>query len=247
MVRWSEHPEYDEFLREVIPGHQESEIRTAFAERFGIVLTESQIGNRKHTLGIKSGTHGGRFKDGTAPNNKGKRWKDFMPTESQERCRATQFEKGAFPHNTAPLGAERVTKDGYIEVKVAMSPSGRKSHDNWVAKHRLVWERTHGQPVPDGCIVVFADGDKSNFDPDNLVLETRAQHCAITAHRIDYADAETHATACAIAELSLAIGKASKHERKCKMCGRAFRPRFSRQRTCDICLGRTTEREARHG
>lgn len=241
MVRWREHPEYGEFLREYIPGHQESEISAAFAERFGVTLNRSQIENQKHLLGVKSGTNGGRYQKGRTAENKGKRWSEYMPPESQERSRATQFGRGNMPHNTVPLGTERVTRDGYIEVKVAMRPSGRKAHDNWVSKQRLVWERTHGQHVPDGCMVVFADGDKRNFDPDNLVLETKVQHCMITTHRIDYADAETHATACAIADLSLAIGEASKHERKCKMCGRAFRPRYKRQRTCDTCLKKKGE------
>lgn len=48
------------FMRDYVPGHTEGEIRAAFRERFGIVLTDSQIGNAKTRLGVRSGTCGGK-------------------------------------------------------------------------------------------------------------------------------------------------------------------------------------------
>lgn len=39
--------------------------------------------------------------------------------------------------------------------------------ENWVQKHRLVWESVHGK-IPKGKLIIFLDGDRSNFDPDNL-------------------------------------------------------------------------------
>lgn len=208
MVRWKEHPEYDAFLRSFVPGHTETECIDAFRDEFGVELTTPQLANRKIKLGVKSGTHGGRFEPGNVPANKGRRRDEWMSEESQEICRRTQFAKGLMPHNTAPVGSERVTADGYIEVKVAERPRGRSAHDNWVPKARLVWEQANGRKVPDGRIVLFADGDPRNLDPGNLVLETRAQHGTITAKGIAYADAGTHATACAIADLTMAAGRA---------------------------------------
>lgn len=212
-VRWKDHPKYDEFLRSYIPGHEEREIISAFDERFGIRLTASQVGNRKNALGVYSGTHGGSFKPGHTPANKGKKWRDFMPPESQERCRATCFKSGQLPHNTREIGAERVTKDGYIEVHVAQYRKDRPN-DQWVAKQRVIWEKTHGRPVPEGCMVVFADGDKRNFDPDNLVLETMEQHGVICAKGLAYADAETHGTAVALADLSMAAMERRKETKR---------------------------------
>lgn len=69
MIKWREHPEMVQFMMDYIPGHMESEIREEFNKRFGIILTEGQIGNFKFKYGIKSGTHGGCFQKGQIPKN----------------------------------------------------------------------------------------------------------------------------------------------------------------------------------
>lgn len=203
---WS--PERDRFLSEYVPGHTQSETIAAFRERFGIELTVGQLKNRKAVLGLRSGTLGGRFERGNVPPNRGKAWADYMPEDAQERCRATQFRKGDLPHNTLPVGSERVTSDGYVEVKVAMRPSGRTAHDNWVPKARLVWERENGCSVPEGSMVVFLDGDPTNLDPANLALETRAEHAVIARNHMAYADRWSHEVAVAIARLMHASSEA---------------------------------------
>ena len=169
-----------------------------------------QVKNRKVMLGLRSGTTGGRFAPGDAPCNKGRTWSEWMPEESQRRSRATQYKTGNLPHNTLPLGSERVTGDGYVEVKVSMRPSGRRAHDNWVPKARIEWEKANGRPVPDGCIVVFLDGNNRNFDPDNLALETRAEHAVISSRHLRYADQGSHDVAVAIARLKHTASMARK-------------------------------------
>ena len=203
---WSQ--ERDRFLSEYVPGHTQSETIAAFHEKFGIELTVGQLKNRKAVLGLRSGTLGGRFESGNVPPNRGKAWADYMPEDAQERCRATQFRKGDLPHNTLPVGSERVTSDGYVEVKVAMRPSGRTAHDNWVPKARLVWERENGRSVPEGSMVVFLDGDPTNLDPANLALETRAEHAVIARSHMSYADRVSHEVAVAIARLMHASSEA---------------------------------------
>ena len=81
-------------------------------------------------------------------------------------------EKGFGSSVTAsPIGSERWT-GGYLYVKVADNPLAKNFttadiRKNWVAKHRLVWESAYGK-IPKGGIVVFLDGDRSNFDLNNL-------------------------------------------------------------------------------
>jgi len=70
-----------------------------------------------------------------------------------------------------PIGTER-WKDGYLYVKVADNPIPKKFttkqiRSNWVVKHRLVWEAAYGK-IPEGKLIVFLDGNRSNFDLDNL-------------------------------------------------------------------------------
>jgi len=60
------------------------------------------------------------------------------------------------------IGSETEWKNKYIWVKIG--------HPNiWRMKHHLIWETAHGQ-IPDGHRIMFADGDKSNFRLDNLIL-----------------------------------------------------------------------------
>lgn len=237
-VAWRGHPEYDEFLRGYVPGHQEREIADAFEREFGIRLTRAQVKNAKARLGVRSGTVGGRFEPGNVPANKGRTWDEMgIPEDKRERMRSGQFKPGNLPWTTRAVGEERVSKDGYVEVHVAQHRRER-ANDQWVMKHRLVWEEANGRPLRPNEIVVFADGDRRNFDPDNLVVMTMAEHAVIIRSGITYADRETCETAIRIARVKMAASRASMRPRRCRRCGREFAPRYGHQRTCDACLGR---------
>ena len=196
-MRWTE--EYDAFLRDFVPGHSQAEITRALEELFGIVLTKSQISNRKRKLGVYSGTVGGRFRKGVPAKNKGVKWDVWMPAESQERCRATQFKKGNLPWNANKLkvGDTRWTVDGYIQVKVK---EGHQEipNENYRFAHHLVYEAHHG-PIPEGCNVVFADGNRENLDPDNLVAVPRTVWSKVK--QMNYRDRETLLVCVGIAKL----------------------------------------------
>lgn len=162
-------PEADAWLREYAPGHSVAEIVSEARERLGMELSTYAVKYRLHKLGLKTGVNRGRFRPGYQPYTKGVPRSEWMSPEAIERCRRTQFAKGQAAHNTAPVGSERVNSAGVVEVKVAEKPFGVKAHDNWVPKARIVWEREHGEPWPDGCRCVFADHDKLNLDPENIV------------------------------------------------------------------------------
>ena len=76
------------------------------------------------------------------------------------------FKKGNKPHNWKPLGSERITVDGYVEVKYK---DERNATSNYELKHRLIWISQYGS-IPPGYLVVFKDGDVMNFDLSNLEL-----------------------------------------------------------------------------
>lgn len=117
-LRWADHPEYDGFLREFTAGHSEREIIAAFRERFGVTLTEAQLGNRKAKLGLRSGTAGGRFEKGNVPHNKGRTWDELgIPEESRRRMRGASSRRArshgpatctrSGPSGSAPTGTSR--------------------------------------------------------------------------------------------------------------------------------------------
>jgi hypothetical protein len=109
-----------------------------------------------------------RFVKGQEPPNKGKRIEEFMSKEGIERSSRTRFQPGQLPHNTQPVVHERVSKDGYIYIKVSMT-------EKMVLKHRYVWEQANG-PVPDGHCVAFRDGNRQNCELSNLYLLSRGDN-----------------------------------------------------------------------
>lgn len=124
----------------------------------------------------------GRFEKGDIPPNKGFKRKEWMSPESEAICKKTQFKKGHVPKNKKPIGSERISVDGYIEVKV--SEKGR-----WALKHRIVYEQAHGK-IPKGYVVVFADGNKLNLELDNLILVSRNELCRMNQNKLFTNDKE---------------------------------------------------------
>ena len=135
--------------------------------------------------------------------------------------------------NEVPVGTERV-RHGLVEVKVAKRPSRPLAKDNWVAKQRLVWEREHGEALPPRTMVVFADHDRRNFDPANLVAVpcrlatqvTPARGCGTTGRR------SRRSWRCA-------SWAAPRVPLTCERCGAKYLPPSSRRdrppRTCPAC------------
>jgi len=107
--------------------------------------------------------------------NKGKKQSDYMSPEKIERTKATRFKKGQDPHNTVPIGTERFSKDGYIEVKVRHLKDGDANNKNFEFKNRIIYEKHFG-PIPEGMIVEFVDRDKLNFEPSNFCLKSRKEN-----------------------------------------------------------------------
>ena len=240
-IRWREHPEYDDFLREAIPGRSEGEIIEAFREAFGITLTAAQVSNRKGALGVLSGTFGGRFEKGHESWNRGRTWDELgFSEDARRRMGSGQFKRGSIPHNAAgiPVGSERETKDGYIEVKVRERSPVPGTNKCWKLKQRVVWEREHGEELPHGWVVLFADGDRRNFDPGNLVAIPQGINQVIQTQGLSYCDRATLETAIAIAKVKKGICAAEKRPRRCATCGKAFEPRYARQKRCDGCIAR---------
>lgn len=104
-----------------------------------------------------------RFAPGCVPANKGKK----MRPEVYAKVSRTMFKKGQSPINHRDVGSERVNVDGYVEVKVA-------EPNKWRLKHRIVWEREHGE-IQKGYNIQFRDGNKQNCSIDNLYIISRSE------------------------------------------------------------------------
>lgn len=200
--------EEHEFLRNFIPGHTYKEILAAYNEKFDEPITipkiQSYMGNHKINNGLT-----GRFPKGHVPANKG----THPPTVG--RMGETQFKKGRIPPNIKPIGYERITKDGYIEVKVKMRPSSPVCRDSFVLKHILVWEKENG-PIPEGYTIIFLDRNKQNCSIENLALVSRAELLQMTIKGLRSTNPQLTETGILIARAGVVSAKEKKNIRKKK-------------------------------
>ncbi len=148
-----------EYLRKITPGRYNDEITKMFNKKFGTNKSEGAISAVRGRYKIRSGIDS-RFKKNHTPWNKG--------TKGLTKANKTSFKKGQAPTKHRPVGSERIcSKDGYILVKI-------KEPNVWEHKHRLIWEHKHG-PTPEGHVIIFGDGNKRNFNIDNLICVSRGQ------------------------------------------------------------------------
>lgn len=151
----------DRSLRRLYATHSAAEI----GERLG--RSWAAVKNRAHALRLRKTENSGRFQAGITPWNKGRQF------DAGGRSAETRFRKGMTPNNWRPIGSERTSPEGYLQRK--MTDTG-VTHRDYVPVHHLVW-RMHGGAVPNHRTnaLVFIDGDKRNFDINNLELVSRAE------------------------------------------------------------------------
>ncbi|SEN44284.1 HNH endonuclease signature motif containing protein [Nitrosomonas marina] len=152
--------------------HYPDSTEAELVELFGGRYTVKQIRGRRKRLKIHKSDeyrqrHGinseGRFTEGIVPFNKGKAHPSVGNSSKH------WFRRGMKPANHRPVGSTRLSKDGYIEIKVA------EGRFKWRLLHREVWKKHHGSYPPKGHAIVFIDGNKQNCDINNLQLITRAE------------------------------------------------------------------------
>lgn len=154
--KWTD--EEKEYLASIVKGSTYEEITKQMNDKFEYNFSKEQIKGMMYRNKLTTGTVG-YFKKGSTPWNKG--LKGYMGANK------TSFKKGTIPPQYRPVGSERITKDGYVEIKV-------EDPNKWELKHRVIWEQHNGE-IPKGYAIIFADGDKSNLDIDNLLLVSRKQ------------------------------------------------------------------------
>ena len=159
-------PEQDRFVRTGYLKHSLKGLTFLFNEKFKTNLTIGQIRSYTRNHSIRSGRTG-CFEKGHKSWNNG--------TKGLTGANRTSFKKGNVPANRKPLWDERVcSKDGFILMKVPEPNPYTGFPTRYKHKHVYIWEQTHG-PVPKGMIVALRDGVKTNCDPDNLMLLSRAE------------------------------------------------------------------------
>lgn len=188
--------EHLDFLKSNCKGKTCKEIAKMFSKKFFLV-TAKQISNLKKRYKIISFGKGvTKFEKGHIPFNKGLKGVNGYSN--------TRFKKGQKPHNTLPLGTERITKDGYIEVKI-------KEPNKWKLKQRIIWEEHYGK-IPKNHIVIFSDKNISNFNIDNLLLVSRNELLCMNKHGLISEDKDLTKAGNITAKIKIKINEILKND-----------------------------------
>ena len=117
-----------------------------------------------------------------------------------------KFQKGQKSPTEKPLGSE-YTSDEYVMVKVKMDGPRDK---RWKLKHVLIWEKYNG-PVPKDSVVTFLDGNKRNFDINNLACVRKGVNSVLNKKKLRSQNKEIFKTRVAQIELDQKIKKITKN------------------------------------
>ncbi|CDM88229.1 HNH endonuclease signature motif containing protein [Xenorhabdus bovienii] len=135
------------------------ELTAKFNEHFSVNYSSKSIHGFRRRLGLRTGRTG-QYPKGHISHNAG--------TKGLMKRNSGSFKSGSSPHNMCPIGTERISKDGYVYIKVDRP-------NIWRLKHRMIWEEHHGK-LPAGAIVIFKDGNQKNYQIDNLLMVTRREN-----------------------------------------------------------------------
>ena len=172
----------DDFILKHYQGIYTQDLANLVNNEFGTSFTVLQMKAYKSRNKLNSGVSG-RFEKGDVSHNKGKSWDEFMSLEGMENSRKTQFKPGHRSDNWKPIGSERTTKDGYIEIKVRDGEV--VSTNNYELKHRWVWEQHNGERLKEDEAIIFLDQSRTNVNIDNLVKVNRATLGRVNQQLID--------------------------------------------------------------
>jgi len=187
-----------EFLKEVTPQKTYKEITELFNKKFNLDVTAEIIKSLLSRKKIHTGTKGCLYKKGAIPWNKGK--KGYMGANK------TSFKKGHKPKNWRTVGSERIDTEDYTLIKIA-------EPKKWALKHRIIWEEFHKKKVPRGSVIIFADGDKTNFNIENLICVSRKELRVLNKCSLIKNDLELTKTGLNVAKIRIKLAELMKEKK----------------------------------
>ncbi len=187
-TKWS--TEIVDYLIQNHKGKSLIELADMINKKFNLNINNQDVSNLKARLRIRKGIildpaiNDGCIKKGSIPPNKGKKWDEYMSKEGQANSRKTCFKKGNKSHNAVPVGTEHMrysSKDdiGYVYVKICDG----KGNKNWIPKQHVVYQQHYGK-IPENSKVIFADGNRFNFDINNLILVSNSEELIMNQNKL---------------------------------------------------------------
>ena len=191
--KWND--EVIKFMMDNYLGKDNIELAELLNQKFNLNTNADRVSNAKANLkrrkgiDLRTGINRGCIKKGNVPYNKGKK----MSQEQYNKCKNTMFKKGNVPANHRPIGSERTTVDGFVEIKIA-------EPNKWKAKARVIYEKEYGE-IPKDYIIIYLDGNKQNLEINNLKAISRKENLIMNHNKLRYNNKETTETALTLSKL----------------------------------------------
>ena len=193
MIKYTD--DIKEYVKNNHRGKSTIELSQEVNKKFGLNTTADKIQNLKTRIKrtgfiFEPARNDGCIKKGNVPINKGT--KGMFNVGGNK----TSFKKGNIPPNRREIGSERVTKDGFIEVKIQDGHLNK----NWILKHRYIYEKYYGS-IPKGYKVIFLDGNRKNFEIDNLKAISSHEELIMNEHNLRFKHKKLTESAYIIAQI----------------------------------------------
>ena len=188
--------EQNDFLRQY-PLLCRKELTAKFNEHFGTSKSVEAIRNHcRKQLGMRM-PPSGQFKKGCIPWDKGLKGIHIKGSENG------WFKKGN-TRNEVEIGTE-TKRNGITFIKY--TDEHKEKRLNFAPKHRVIWENHHGKIKNPKDVITFKDGNRENYDIENLELIPRGLFMTLT--KIGYLNEppELKPTIKALAELQVKMKK----------------------------------------
>ena len=193
-------PEICEYIETNYEGVGHQAMADKIREEFGQEYTKQQIKSFYKNHDLNSGLTG-HFMKGQPSHNKGMK----MSPEVYEKAKGTMFKPGNRPHNAVPVGTIVLATIGYYKEKIA-------EPDIWEYCHIKAWKEAYGD-IPDGMLVSFKDGNRENWNVENLILLSKAEHGCLNASHMRSEFPEITEAAANVAKLKMKARKIRKERR----------------------------------
>ena len=191
--------EEQHFIIDNIKGRGNIELAEMFNKEFGRNITAKQMEDWKSHRGLKGDVHRifTEEEDDFLKNNiKGRSANELISQFNDKFGRnitknqltsykrrtgiksglSGKFKRGQTSPTHKPVGYEHTTTDGSTFIKVG-EPSV------WERKQVYLYKKYIGE-VPKGYDVIFADGNRNNFDLDNLILISKREKLMVGKHGV---------------------------------------------------------------
>lgn len=136
-------------------------------------------------------------------------------TELRRVMKRNNIEASVKRNDFIPVGTERYSSYYQcILVKVGeyhchkgdnRTERNYKRNCNWKLKQNLIWEQANGKELPWRWVVIFLDGDRTNYSPDNLYAVPLNVAGTIEKMRMHSEDADIYKTALIWGQLYYAL------------------------------------------